>query len=434
MAASTATLQLHHREAFEQTVTRALVAGGVAGLGHYLAFRAGPALASLLGLSGSALFPAPDAAQVLPLTYATIAGAAVASARGDKLDRLLLIALSVVLPAVPWLFDLSAGWTVGLSAAFAGGLFVKSRTCELGEEGQVGGDRPGMANYALGAALTGGLAVAGTAVARALTFRLADFSTPPLLATLLAALVLALFVGIGSIAGHLALKPDPVEARCEELIPQLSGEFKTLANRALTLYQQCGHSLAQLPREPAREEMARTLAQMTREVVELAAQWAGLEDQLQSGAVHDLGQQLQELQTGVHQARDPIARKQLELAASSLKEEMARLEELSLQRERIVAKLKAEVALLERARMVLIGMRSGQMQLKAAELTALARKFNSLSSLQSAEARLADAVATQKELAHHEAAEADRSLQAISDPLPSAPEGPPPAVKLPQSS
>jgi len=65
----------------------------------------------------------------------------------------------------------------------------------------------------------------------------------------------------------LALRPDPVEARCEEVIPRLTGDLKTLASRALTLYQQCGKSLQELPREPAREEMARTLSRMTREAV-----------------------------------------------------------------------------------------------------------------------------------------------------------------------
>lgn len=432
MAASTATLQLHHREAFEKTVTRSLIAGSVAGVAHYAAFKVGGAVAPLLGLPTPQLFPASDAMQLLPLTYAAIAGAAVAAARGDKLDRLLLIALGVVLPGVPWLFGMAAGWTVGLSAACAGLLMVRGHLCELGEEGQVGGGRPGLMNYVLGAVLTGGLAVAGTEVARALTFRLADFSTPPLIATILAGLMLALFVGIGSIAGHLALKPDPVEARCEELIPQLTGEFKTLASRALALYQECGRSLAALPREPAREEMARTLSQMTREAVELAAQWTGLENQLQSGAVTDMSDRLTSLTADIQKARDPIAKKQLELAAASLREEMARLEELSLQRERIVAKLKAEVALLERARVVLIGMRSGQMQVKAAELSALARKFNSLSSLQSAEARLADQEAVRAELAHHEVAEAVSPVSPVSSEP--AAEQPPAPAKASQSS
>ncbi|MEK6597967.1 MAG: hypothetical protein AABY91_06515, partial [Gemmatimonadota bacterium] len=71
------------------------------------------------------------------------------------------------------------------------------------------------------------------------------------------------------------------EARCEELIPMLTGEFHTQAQRALTLYRACGESMQALPREPAREELARTLQKLTRDAVELAAEWAGVEAQLQ---------------------------------------------------------------------------------------------------------------------------------------------------------
>src|SRR5262245_7819772 len=159
-------------------------------------------------------FPAPGQLHVLPLSYVAIAAAAVALARGDKMDRLLLIGLGVILPAIPWALGLSFAWTVALAGAAAGGLMVRSHLCELGEEGSVASGRPGALNYALGAVLTGGLAVAGMEVARALGARLADISTPSLLLTLFGGLVMALFVSIGSLGAHLAVKPDPVEARC----------------------------------------------------------------------------------------------------------------------------------------------------------------------------------------------------------------------------
>src|SRR6185369_7976463 len=103
----------------------------------------------------------------------------------------------------------------------------------------------------------------------------ADIQTPQLLATMISGMVVALFAGIGGIFAHLALKADPVEARCEELIPQLQGEFQDQARRALDLYRHAGESLASLPRDPAREELARTLQRMTKDAVELAAEWAG---------------------------------------------------------------------------------------------------------------------------------------------------------------
>ncbi len=401
--ASTATLSLHNREIFERNVTRGLVAGVAAGTLHFLANKLGVVLGSLLGFKAMA-FPAPDQLHVLPLTYAALAATTVALARGDKMDRLLLIGLGIILPAVPFALGISFGWTVALAGAAAGALMVRSHLCEVGEEGAVAAGRPGPLNYVLGALFTSALAVAGGAVAGSLGAWLQGAAMPSFLLALFGGVVLSLFAAIGSIGGHLALRPDPVEARCEEVIPRLSGDLKTLATKALTLYQQCGKSLQELPREPAREEMARTLSRMTREAVDLAAEWSGLEAQLQTSAAHDLAAQLDDLVKSAEKTRDQVARRQLEMGAQALREEMEHLGELQIQRERIVAKLKAEVALLERARVALLGMRSGQMSLKAAELSALARRFNSLSSLTTAEARMADAVATSAELAQHELA------------------------------
>jgi hypothetical protein len=102
-----------------------------------------------------------------------------------------------------------------------------------------------------------------------------------------------------------------------------------------------------------------------------------------------------------------VAKKQLELAASSLKEELERLGEMRLKRERVLAKLKSQVALLERARVALIGMRSSHATVRAAEMSAVARKLNALATSQADEAKLAHAVATNAEIAALEAQHAD---------------------------
>lgn len=383
MSTTNAVIQMHQREIFENNVIRGLAAGAGAGVLALLTSRIG----------------AP-----VPIAFLAIAGTSLAAVRGDKFDKLLLAGLSVVLCAAPWLFGLSMAWTIALSGAAAGALMVKSRLCERGEEGNVAASRPGMLNYSVGAAATAGLAVGGFEVARVLGAQMASFQTPPLLAAILTGLVIALFTSIGGMAAHLALKADPVEARCEELIPQLSGEFQTQAQRALTLYRACGQSMQALPREPARDELSRTLQRLTKEAVELAAEWAGVETQLQDDTQKELAREVADLHKSAAEARDPIARRQLEMAASSLKEEIDRLAELRLKRERILAKLKSQVALLERARVALIGMRSGHAQIKAAEMTALARKFNALAGAQADEAKLAHEVATGTELAAQEAA------------------------------
>src|SRR5689334_9589784 len=122
---SSAVLQMHQREDFERNVMRGLAAGAGAGLLAYLT----KGLAAKLGvpLDGVHL-----------LSFLAISGTALAAVRGDKMDRLMLGALSLALPAAPWLFGFSQSWTVALSGAAAGALMVKARQCEKGEEGSVG--------------------------------------------------------------------------------------------------------------------------------------------------------------------------------------------------------------------------------------------------------------------------------------------------------
>ncbi|WP_224245994.1 hypothetical protein [Hyalangium gracile] len=384
---SATVLQLHHREVFERNVTRALAAGAGAGLLHLASLKLGVAL---------------------PLAYLVIVGTLLAVARGDRWDRLLLSGLGVLLPALPYALGMAPAWTAGLSAAAAGALLVRAHLNERGEESQVGERRPTLVNYLLGAGLCVGLTLGGVEVARVLAARMADLATPVMLGAGVAGAVVGLFVGLSSVAAHLALSSDPVEARCEELLPRLSGDFHTLAQRALTLYRQCGQSLAQLPREPAREELARTLSRMTRDAVELASEWAGVEAQLEERAQTELENEREELLRAAKASTDVVARRQLESAAASLGEEVERLAELKQRRERILARLRAQVAQLDRARVALLSLRSGHAQMKAAELSALTRRFRALSSSQLEEGQAMEAVAAQATLSQ-------------TEPLPAAP-------------
>lgn len=388
---STAVVQLQQRDVFERNVTRTLFAGVGAG--------------ALAWATAALKVP-------VPLAFLAIAGMALACARGTLLERLGLAAASVVLPALPWLFGLTSVWTVALAGAVAGAIVVKSRLTEFGAEGSVGASRPGIAHVVATSAATAGLSVAGLTVVQILGARMTEVATPAFINATVSGAVLALFAGLGSLASHVALKADPVEARGDEVLPSLDGEFASQLSKAISLYRQAGAQLASLPREPAREELARTVGKLTKDAIDLAAEWAGVESQLHDDAHRDLEKQIAELNESAQKARDAVARKQLELAASSLKEELERLGEMRLKRERVLAKLKSQVALLERARVALIGMRSSHATVRAAEMSAVARKLNALATAQSDEARLAHAVATNAEIAAIETQRSDASTAA----------------------
>ncbi|MCA2981518.1 MAG: hypothetical protein INH41_21045 [Myxococcaceae bacterium] len=381
---STAVVQLQQREVFERNVTRSLVAGAAAGvLGWLVTQRSVPA----------AFFP--------------LVAVALACVRGKRLERVLLMGAAVTLPALPWLLRLTQGWTVALAGAIAGALVVKGRLAETGDEHSVGASRPGPWHWVAAATVTGGLAVAGLTVAETLVPRLQALNTPSPLVAAVSGAIVALFAGLGSLASHVALKADPVEARGDEVLPTLDGEFATQLGRALGVYRQCGRQLAELPREAAREELARTVGRLTKDAIDLAAEWAGVESHLHDDAHRDLKQEIDELKQSASKARDAVAKRQLELAAESLHEELERLGEMRLKRERVLAKLKSQVALLERARVALIGMRSSHATVRAAEMSAVARKLNALATAQADEAKLAHAVATSAEIAALEAQRSD---------------------------
>lgn len=415
MSSAAAVIQLHQREAFERNVTRAVLAGAGAGA---LAF-----VVSRLGFT-------------VPLTFLSLVATVLACVRGTRWDRVTLAGLALVLPALPWLFGMSTLWTIGFSGAAAGALMVRARVTERGDEGSVGAEREGVLHYVLTALATAGLAVAGTEVGQVVASQLGTLQAPTLLRYLASGAVVSLFAGIGGLAAHVALKSDPVEARGEEVLAQVSGEFQELTQRALTLYRQCGGTLASLPRDPAREELARTVSRLTKDAFELSAEWAGVESSLQEATERELAKQVAELTKSAQAAKDPIARKQLELASASLSEELVRLGELKLKRERVVAKLKSQLALLERARVALIGMRSSHATIRAAEMSAVARKLNALATTQADEAALAHEVATGTELKVMQQQAADdasaKLLAQVKAPTPSAPTAPP-SVSAPEA-
>lgn len=377
MSSTAAVLQLQQRETFEQNLTRVLIAGAGAG--------------ALAWAMGRLVLP-------VPLVALALAATALAHVRGARLERLVLGLGGLLLTVVPWALGMSRWWTIAFSGAAVGVVMVKARLMEKGAEGSVGAERPGRIHFVVTAALTAGLAMVGTEVAQVLTTRLQDFSAPMLLRALAGGTVVALFAGLGSITSHLALKADPVEARGEEVLMQVAEPFASLVRRGLGLYRQCGQALGALPRDSAREELARTVQQLSRDSFELAAEWAGVEATFHESTERELAREVAELKAAAGTTKDGVAKRQLEQAAESLTEELSKLDDVKTKRERVIAKLKSQLALLERARVSLLGMRSSHASIRAAEMASVARKLSALATAQADEAAVAHEVATATEL------------------------------------
>jgi hypothetical protein len=341
-------LQLLNREDFETRTLRALLGGAVAGalaaVAHRLRIPVEPAYLAVVGASMAAVKP--------PAGFWGIA---------------LRLALAV-LPAGPF-FYAPAQLSQGLCAALAAGLVTWA-----GQGHEEHAPPPRVAASAVGA---GVLVPLGVYVATVMEARLFG-GVSNLLSALLGLTSVALFWGIGTLPAHVRVHTDALEARGGALEATLHGEAGTLVGRALELYRQCKALAGKLAPSAGRTELTGTLEKMAAEVFSLAEAHAGLAAQLQSVVQGDVDQQVKDLKARAAATGDAVARRQLELAASSLGEELNHLEALGRRGERLLAQLHAQVALMERARVSLVGVQGREVGDKGAQAAQLARKLAAL--------------------------------------------------------
>lgn len=339
-------IQLQEREDFEVRTLRALGGGALAGLAMVAARRLGVHLE-----------PA----------YFGVLGAALAGARVDWKRRLgLLVGLPLLL-CVPLVLNLPSTLEKVCIGALAAAAVAGLGTAW----------RPRPLQVLAGALGAGALLPLGLYVKTVMDARLFDGRLEPL-GALVGLTTVALFWSVGLLATHVRVHASAVEARGTSLETQLAGEAQGLVTRARVLYQQCQKETQRLTAGPGRSELQGVLEKMAREVFSLAETHAGLEAQLHAVQQGNVDAQVQELRAKAAATTDAVARRQLELAASSLGEELNHLDLLERKRERLMAQLHAQVALLERARVSLVGVRGGDVASKSAQAAELARKLASL--------------------------------------------------------
>ncbi len=340
-------VQFLHREEFESRTLRAL--GGAAAMGVLAA------LALRLRIN-------PD-----PGYYAVVA-AALAGAKPALGYGAALRAALVVLPAFPFFFAAPHPVPQALAGAIAAGLVAW-----LGH-GREGAGQP--APVAASAAAAAVLTPLGLYVQQVLDARF--LAGTGLVSSLVGFLTVALFWSIGTLPANAMLHTDTVEARGGTLVDNVRGEAKELIARALGLYRQCKAAALKMPASAGRQQLLGVLEKMAGESFSLAEAHGALEAQLDSVVAHDVDAQVKELRERAAATQDAVARRQLELAASSLGEELNHLDVLARRRERLLAQLHAQVALLERARVSFIGAQGSEMGAKGAQAAQLAQKLKSL--------------------------------------------------------
>jgi hypothetical protein len=199
------------------------------------------------------------------------------------------------------------------------------------------------------------------------------------------------FFGLSAIALHVAPGMDSVETLHGEVERELTGELARLCNQAVDLYRKCREALSHgSSQTPAQSQLKRSLEEVTRRALELARRWHGVDLELGERAESDVEKRIQEVRTLFAQSSDPAAKKQLLAAEKALQEEMAQIKRIRAGRERVVARLHADLAILERTRFALLAIRSSDAHLKAAELSTLSDNLNNLGKELDVEAQAID--------------------------------------------
>jgi hypothetical protein len=340
-------VQLQEREDFEVRTLRALGGGALAGLLTAVAARV--------------------AGVQVDVGFLAVAMATLMSARvGLKLWAAMWLGLPLLL-GIPDVLEIPTPLAeAGMGALAAGALGV------LGMKW-----KPKPAQVVAGALGAGLLVPLGLYVKQVMDARLFD-GRPGAMGMTVGLTAVALFWSVGTLAAHVRVHADALESRGSTLEQQLTGESRTLVGRALALYRQCREVAGRLESGPGRTELVGVLEKMTREAFTLAESHEALSAQLAAVEQHDVDGQVKELRAKAAATTDAVARRQLELAASSLGEELNHLDALGRKRERLLAQLHAQVALLERARVSLVGTQGGDAGSRGAQAAQLARKLASL--------------------------------------------------------
>lgn len=375
-------------DGFQKAVVRAALGSGAAGLAwslalpHFFAVLAAPLVAGAAAAGAGC-----GTGLRAKLAYAALGGlAGTLSFLFPLHDWLGLGPPALQFPTHHWFGLAGAGAALGL-------LFAHSRQKEARRAPGLGKATLGKAAYAASAALTALGLVAGSAVTQA--FESARVLWPlmpvPFADGALTA-VLGLFIGLGSAGAHVVRDPDAVEKLYDQLLPELTGDLKVLGARAMTNYRRCAEILASSEAGFARSQLAQSLSAVTLRILELSRRWQAIDRELGDRAEGEIAGRLSELRALQETTRDETAKKQLGVAEASLRAELEQIDRIRRGRERVVARLHGEMALLERSRVTLLGLKTSDAHLRAAELSALSETLSAVAREMDVEAEAVDEV------------------------------------------
>lgn len=213
---------------------------------------------------------------------------------------------------------------------------------------------------AVTAVVTGVLATAGFYVGQVVLSNglLAGLLPGPVAAATAGAAV-GLFIGLASAPKHLARRRDPVDVRYLQALTIRDGELHEILSRALSIYQGVRADLAHRTEEdPTIGQLGGSVSDHTLRILDIVEQCRAVESDLASLPGYEMDERIAALENKAKSATDATARQSYERAIADLDEQRQASTAIRRGRERVIARLHANVALLEKVRFSLIRLKS----------------------------------------------------------------------------
>lgn len=330
------------------------VGRGVLGAG------AGALLASLLGDVQS-----PGAFAWVVALAATGALAAIGARTGGLLRAIHSAAFGLI---GGWLYARTMDWPV-LAALLVG--VAAAPVLARGEPTE---------KVAVTGAITGLLALGGVYVASVLqSTGFLGSLLPPHLATAAAGGALGLFVGLGSAPRHVVRSEEPVEAAYVASLASAQGEMHEILERSLAIYRMIRGDLGARAGSKTEVQLGTRVSDLAMRILTIARQCRSIESDLGAAPAQALEDRIEALRKKADATNDPSARTTFLATIDSLDQQKKAVEAISRGLERVVARLHANVALLEKVRFSLVHARSADAERSGSEASPLTDTIDELS-------------------------------------------------------
>ncbi len=232
---------------------------------------------------------------------------------------------------------------------------------------------------AVTAALAAAAGAAGLFVARVmLGWEVFDGVVPSLLGHGAAGATAGLFVGLAAVPRHLGRAPDPVETAYQPALALKDGEVHQILERTIQIHRSLTSDLA-LRAEGASLERVMTREQdLVLRILHIADECRRIEQDLAATPAQEIEDRVADLSRRAEAAHDEAAQETYLQTVRSLKGQLEALSRIERGRDRVVARLHATVALLEKLRFALIHLRSAQAQKVGDELSDVTEALDAL--------------------------------------------------------